>query len=325
MFDNKADAIMDFNKYKTYSNIYHSVYWFDKSEEKAKRIGPDYTTALIDRIVFDLDSYKTIRFNGHIEEVYTSDGLESIRKFRDWCIEHDYARRYVHSGGGFYGILGANGNPLKLRDAMIKITQECEMKTDPATIGDTSRMMRVLNSFNFSEHRKCYAIPLNEEELSLRYEQIHLLAFKPRIREKYIYGTRTFSLEKYKIDKYKINKKELYIKIIKCDDADKILEKYGWKVTDFCDTIKHIISSGYVGHYLRSELIKYFKSIVNMELEDCVNLIACLLGEEGIHSFVEGSAKHIYKNNRVFNPTKLKTMGYCHLNCFKCLKLRMIL
>jgi len=198
------------------------------------------------------------------------------------------------------------------------------METDPATIGDTSRMMRVINSFNFGTYRKCYAIPIEKEELFLSYEKIHALASKPRFREKYIYGTKTFSLEKYKIDKYKITKRKLYINL-KNENADKILKKYGWTIDDFCDPIKHILSNGYVGHYLRYEIIKYFKSVVKMNLEDCVNLIASLLKEEGIHSFGEGQARHTYAYNRVFNPHKLKVMGYCPIDCFKCMEIRRII
>ena len=328
MFDNKKDMINDFNKYKEFSNVYHSIYAYNEKQDRFDnhgnfvRVSPDYNTAIIDRISLDLDSYNTIRLNGDVIEAYTDDGLLSIRRFADWCEKHNYLREYVFSGGGFYGIVSATGHPLKLRDGMLNLGAKARLQIDPATIGDTSRMMRVLNSFNFGDHRKRFCIPLKEEELSLDYHQIRELAKKPRFRQKYLYGTLSYNLDKFKIDEYKLIKKELFIEIDKNPDAEKILEKYGWDFDDLCDTIKHILSKEYVGHYLRYELIKYLKSIVKMELNDCVNMIAALLKEEGIHSLVEGQAKHAYLRNRQFNPKKLKATGLCPVNCHKCLRLR---
>jgi len=331
MFDSERLAIQDFNKYKHYSNVYHSVYWFREREEKFDthgnfiRWGPDYNTAVITRINLDLDSFKTIRLNGSTIEVYTDEGVESILRFADWCDKHNYMRQYIFSGGGFYGQVKASGHPLKLRDGMLHLGAELGLEIDPATVGDTSRMMRVLNSFNFGEHRKCFCIPLSEDEIHLSYNKIHSLAQSPRFRQRYIYGEETFSLDRFKIDEYKIEKKQLFISIKQNPNAEKILEKYGWQTNDFCDTIKHIISKEYVGHYLRYELLKYLRSVVFMEIEDAVNLIAALLKEEGIHSLAEGQARYVYTYNRVFNPKKLKAMGICPPNCHKCMRLRNIL
>lgn len=331
MFDNQQQAIRDFNKYKAYSNVYHSIYWFREKEEKFDRsgklirIGPDYNTAIITRIVLDLDSWKTIRIDDEPIEVYSDEALISIRKFAEWCEKKNYTRQYIFSGGGFYGIVQAYGHPLKLRDGMLTLGNELGLDIDPATVGDTSRMMRVLNSFNFGDHRKCYCIPLKEEEIQLEFGDIHSLAVKPRLREKYIYGDNSFSLEKFKIDDLKIKKKELFIDLKQNLDAECILAKYGWSLEELCDTIKHIISKKYVGHYLRYELIKYFRSVVHMDIEDVVNLMAALLKDEGVHSLAEGQAQFIYNYNRVFNPKKLKALGYCPVNCFKCMRLRNII
>ena len=328
MFASKKETNQDFNKYKEFTNVYHSVYWFKNKEEKFDstgkfiRFGPDYNSAIITKINLDLDSYKTIRLNEEIIEIYEDEGLFSIRKFADWCEKQDYMREYVFSGGGFYGIVSAEGHPLKLRDGMLALGQEANIEIDPATVGDTSRMRRVINSYNFKDHRKCYCIPLREEELLLDYHEIRALAQKPRFRQKFIYGTKSYSLENFKIDSYKLIKKDLFVEIEKNPNADKILNKYGWDTSDFCDTIKHIISKDYLGHYLRFELIKYLKSIVKMEFADTVNYIAALLKEEGKHSLTEGQAKYVYGRNRVFNPTKLRANGLCPANCHKCLRLR---
>jgi len=327
MFDNKIDAIQDFNKYKSFSNVHHSLYWFKEKEEKFnrdgsfERWGPDYNSAIVDKICFDLDSYKTIRIDNDPIEVYTDDGLESIRKFASWCNKNNYMCEYIFSGGGFYGIVKSEGESLKLRDGMLAVAVEVGLMIDPATIGDTSRMRRVINSYNFKEHRKLYCIPLREEELFLDFHIIRKLAEKPRFRDKFVYGDKSFGLHKYKIDEDKIKKQKLIISLKQDKNADEILEKYGWKVTEFCEPIQHVLSMDYVGHSNRYELIKYFKSVVNMEIEDTVNLLASLLKEEGYHSFIEGQAKYVYTKNRVFNPKKLKVQGICPINCYKCQRL----
>jgi len=331
MFATKGDAIQDFNRFKSFTNVYHSIYWFTDQEEKFDRFGnytrwgPDYTTAIITRISLDLDSYKTIKLNGETIESYTDAGIESIRRFAEWCESKNYMREYVFSGGGFYGIVKAQGHPLKLRDGMLTLGKEVGLDIDPATVGDTSRMMRVLNSYNFGEHRKCYCIPLKEEELSFSYNKIHSLAETPRFRERFIYGEEIFSLNNFEIDEDKIKKKQLFIQLKDNPDACKILDKYGWKVEEFCDPIKHILSMDYVGHYLRWELIKYFKSVVRLEFDDCVNLLVALLKEEGIHSICEGQAQYAYIKNRVFNPKKLKAQGVCPPFCFKCQRIANLL
>ena len=324
MFTNRQDAINDFNKYKSFTDIFHSNYWFREQEEKFDRNGniirwgPDYTTAIVDKIDLDLDSYKTIRLNGEVMEVYTDEGILAIRKFHEWCDENNYMHRLIHSGGGFRGILKASGHPLKLRDAMLNIGKKLEIEIDPATVGDTSRMMRVLNSFNFGEHRKRFCIPLTKDEIYLDYSEIRELAKNPRFEQNFIYGEETFLLNGFKIDENKLIKKQLFIDIKKNPDADKILAKYGWKIEEFCEPIKHILSMEYVGHYLRWELIKYLKSVVRMEFNDLVNVLVALLKEAGIHSICEGQAQFAFINNRVFSPKKMKAINLCPEYCYRC-------
>jgi hypothetical protein len=324
MFSDRTLALRDFNRHKAFSNVYHSIYWFREQEEKFDRYGnfirwgPDYNTAIITKINLDLDSFKTTRFDEKTQEIYTDEGLLSIRRFADWCDKHNYAREYNFSGGGFYGIVKASGEPLRLRDGMMSLGIDAGLEIDPATVGDTSRMRRVLNSFNFGDHRKCYCIPLREEELSLDYNKIWKLASKPRFRQKFIYGEESYVLNHFKIDEDKIKKKELFVQLKQNPDAEVILKKYGWTLDDLCDPIKHILSMEYVGHYLRYELIKYFKSVLFMEFEDLVNLLVALIKEEGIHSLTEGQAQYAYIRHRTFNPKKLKAMGICPPNCHKC-------
>lgn len=327
MFKTKREAINDINKWARLGNVYHSIYWYEKQEKKYKlngdfkRMGPDYTTASIDKIVFDLDSWDKTEE----EQIYNPNGLRSIRNFANWCEKHNYGRKYYFSGGGFYGILTAEGNPLKLRDAMFFVSRDADIDIDPTVIGDTGRMMRVLNSFNFKPERNRYCICLREEELELDFDDIRELAKEPRWDKCFLYGEKWFNIDSFKIDETKIKRKQLKASLHKNADAEKILAKYGWNTDLFCDTIKHILNKEHVGHYLRYELIKYFKTIVRMEYEDCVNLLAIYLGREGVHSFGEKQAEFIYTKNRVFNPAKLKRLGYCDSSCHKCMRLRFVI
>jgi len=173
--------------------------------------------------------------------------------------------------------------------------------------------------------RKCFCIPLKEEEILLPYEKIKGLAKEPRFGKRFIYGKEIHNFNHCKIDNNKIKLKELIINLQENPNADKILSKYGWEITDFCETMKYILSLKHKGNYLRYELIKYLKSIVLMNFDDCVNAMAALLSQEGIHSAIEGQAKYVYGKRRVFNPYKLKLLGYCKTDCEECMELRKIL
>lgn len=330
MFDNRSDLQRDINKYKEYANVYHSIYWFRESEQKYSattgnktRIGPDYSTAVIDRIVLDIDAYqKTKRRNGQEFETYTNRAIEDMRTLEEWANTHNLMRWYYFSGGGFYFCFSAKGHPLKLRDFELNLQNKLNIHIDVSVVGDTARMMRVPNSFNFKEHRKRYCIPLKKEELYKPFEVLKERAKYPRFGERYIYGEEIKDFSECKLDTSKIKLKKLRVNLsnVKEEDADEILGKYGWSLDDICKTIKGILSKGHVGNSLRIELIKYFKSIIGLELNDCVKLLALLLGREGYHSAVEGQAKYAYAGGYRFTPDKLKGLGYCPLDCEECMK-----
>lgn len=328
MFDNVVDLERDLNKYKTFSNIYHSIYWFRETEKKLNRIGPNYETALINRVVLDMDAFEKTRIRkGNKEfESYTPRALDDMRKLEEWAEEKDLIRKYRLSGGGFYFIFSARGHPLKLRDFEINLQNELNIRIDISTIGDTSRMMRATNSFNFKEHRNCYCIPIKREELYWKFEDIKRLAEKPRFEE-FVYGNNIHDFSNCKIDKEKIKLKRLKFTLTNGEkyDANKILLNYGWELDDFCPTIKGILSLGHVGNALRFEVLKYLKTIVKVKYEDAVKILASILKEEGYHSAVEGQARYVYAKDKQFNPDwKLKQLGYCDPNCDYCKKMKNI-
>jgi len=328
IFDNWNDAVRDFNQYKNYSNIYHTIYGFREKEEsyqlngEFKRFKPNYETAVIDRIVLDLDSYKKTRKNGKVYEYYIEEGLDDMRKMEDWANKKNLLREYRFSGGGFYFIFGARGHPLKLRDFEISLNNKLDIHIDESTIGDSARMMRVTNSYNFKPHRRCYCIPLKQEELNLSYVDIKKLAQKPRLKERFLYGKEIHDFSRYKTDQNKVKLKRLKVQLDENIKADVILEPYGWELDDFCDTMKGIMNKEHAGNYLRYELIKYLKSVIKVSLEDAMKLMVSILKGEGKHSAIERQAPYVYARNMVFNPTKLKGLGYCHPDCNKCMEWR---
>ena len=178
LFDNEGDLLRDINKYKSYSNIYHSIYAYRDTEEKfnfltgRKHIGANYETAIINRVVLDLDAYEKTKVGSKDFESYTRKALEDLRKLEEWAKQKDLLRQYRFSGGGFYFIFSAVGHALKLRDFELNLSNELDIDIDVSTIGDSSRMMRITNSYNFKKHRGCFCIPLKQEEILLRYEEI---------------------------------------------------------------------------------------------------------------------------------------------------------
>lgn len=334
MFDNVSDAIYDVNKYKSYSNVYHSIWKYRSTEQKYNiygdktRIGPDYSSAIIDKVVLDLDAYKKTKVNGEDVEYFTHTALEDARTLEEWADSKNLKRQYRFSGGGLYFIFAAKGHPYKLRDFEINLMNDLHINIDVSTVGDTSRMMRVTNSFNFKPNRKRFCIPLRQSELDLEWKDLRKLAEDPRPDKRWIYGTKTEDFSDCELDKEKINRKKLQADLRdlnNVEEADKILKKYGWKTEYFCDTIRHILNLNHVGNALRIELIKYFKSIVRVSYEDCLKLMVAFLGSEGIHSAREKQAMYAYTGKWVFSPKKLKGLGYCPLDCNECMKHRKIL
>lgn len=330
MFDSMQEAINDINKYKEYSNVYHTIYKFRETEQKydiygnKTRIGPDYSTAFIDKVVLDIDAYQTFKIGDIEDSYYTDKAIEDMRILEKWADKKNLLRQYRMSGGGFYFIFAAKGHPLKLRDFELNLMNNLEVNIDVSTVGDTSRMMRVTNSFNFKENRKRFCIPLKQEELiNLSFSELRELAKKPRLHKRYLYGENIEDFSHCKLDIDKIKRKKLKLSLNSLEgveEADNILKKYGWKTDQFCDSIKGILNLNHVGNSLRIELIKYFKTIVKVKYEDCVRLMVSLLGNEGMHSAVEGQAKYAYAGDYSFTPHKLKALGYCDLKCNDCIE-----
>ncbi len=330
MFDNEGDALRDINQFKSYSNVYHSIYWFKEIEEKfdfltgKTHTGANYESAKVDRVVLDLDAFIKSKVQGKEFESYTHKALEDLRKLEEWAEQKDLLRQYRFSGGGFYFIFSAIGHALKLRDFELNLSNELEIDIDVSTIGDSSRMMRVTNSYNFKKYRGCFCIPLKQKEIYLKDNEIKDLAKKARYKQRYIYGRKSHNFTGCKIDREKIKLKRLKIDLskAKCLDANDVLKEYGWEVDDLCNTMKGIINMGHVGNSLRIELIKYLKTIVKLSFTDSVRLLVALLGAEGVHSAIEQQAKYAYRGNWTFNPDKLKGLGYCEWDCNKCLNYR---
>jgi len=105
----------------------------------------------------------------------------------------------------------------------------------------------------------------------------------------------------------------------KKQDANEILRRHGWELNDLCPTIRGILSLDHVGNALRFELLKYFKTIIKASFDEAIGLMVAFLGSEGIHSAVEGQARHTYGRDKSFNPEwKLKALGYCDPDCNFC-------
>jgi len=324
MFDSYDSLVEDINKYKTICDVYTSIYFFKEKEEKMNgKYGPNYDTAIINKVAIDLDFYEKTKFGNNEYESFTPKAQEDLLKLEEWADKKDLLREYRFSGGGFYFIFSSKGHPLKLRDFEINLQNELNIRIDISTIGDTSRMLRVTNSFNFKSLRKCFCIPLRKEELYFKIEDLKVLAKEPRLDDRFFYGRNTYDFSNCKIDEDKIKLKELKVDFnkIKNVDVEKLLAKYGWEIEDFCSTIKGILSLDHVGNALRYEVLKYLKTIVKANYEDAVKILVGLLNSEGIHSAVEGQAKYVYGYNKQFNPKwKLKSLGYCDSNCNFCEK-----
>lgn len=171
------------NKWNGLTPIYLSVNPYDIVS--VDEFGNEIRKAYIKRAFFDFDN-----------------DLESVRKFVDYLSTKDYKFELYHSGGGhhLYVHVEGEGNGQNLRILQLSLLNEAKAKCDMHVIGDTQRVSRIPNSWNFKSNTYC--IPIKIEELGREDGS------KQRF-ERFIYGTKLLDLSTFTEDRYEYLKPEI--------------------------------------------------------------------------------------------------------------------
>jgi hypothetical protein len=125
-------------------DLYTSVYKFmtiDKGEINRN-------SAYIDKAFFDFDS------------VFW---LQDLRKVYFWCKKHNIVNRHQFSGNGAHSFIYIVPNVHYKKEAIGNfqrwLSKELNLTLDKKIIGDTSRIFRIKNTYNFKAKRYCISIP----------------------------------------------------------------------------------------------------------------------------------------------------------------------
>jgi len=302
-----------------------SPWYFTKLEQKYKdglptRIGPDYYSAVVDWLFFDIDVKQK---DGTINEaaIRTRDLLAL------WSRRHSYKREFTFTGGGYQFFIGCSLGANIYQPVMASLFQEFGLAVDELVL--LQQMRRIPGSFNFGKDSKSerwlFCIDLKEDEVLLPFDEHVNLARKQR-KERYIYGSELYKpsgnfKERCKPRSFIIGQHPTDASL---EDIDTILRRYGYRYEDICSHMRAIIEQKTVGHYERLIVIKYLKDIVLMSYEDCVALLPKILtapheqSNDGWHSIEECQPQSVYGGKSGFNPCWMKENGYCPSTCTEC-------
>jgi len=194
----EAEIIELINTWNGITPIYLSVNPYEVVS--IDEFGNEIRKAFIKRAFFDFDG-----------------DLDSVHSFVKYLLEEDIKFELYHSGNGHhvYVYVEGEGDGRNLRIMQLLLLNECKSKCDLHVVGDTQRVSRIPNSWNFKS--KSYCIPIRPEELGREDGS------KQRF-ERFIYGTKVLDLSTYTEEKFEIIKTEVIanmhintdIKLIPC-------------------------------------------------------------------------------------------------------------
>ncbi len=255
---NMTEFLAKVNKYNCKTkDVFTTLYSFDSIIETA----PDYSSARIQHLFFDLD-------NGNC--------LESMNKLHEYLRQQDLQHCMFFSGGGFHCYVETD-YPNNLKDkksaifnAVMQIADNLQFKAgidehsdlDAHTIGNIAQLVRVPNTYNLKRKRFC--IPIYHKDLKLNLEEIYKLASSQRT-PLVIYGSKQINLESYDrepIEKYRTP-------AIETGDSIGIEQI---NIETFPPCIRKLLTAKFIKHKHRFYLISYFKEI-GLPLRDCILLL----------------------------------------------------
>jgi len=324
VFLDMDSAILDIEKWLPLMNVSISPWVFKKLEQKYSpdgkktRMGPKYSSAVIDKLFFDIDCLSE-------DGRFIQKSYDSMIRLWTWATENNYKRDISFTGGGYQmRIWITNINPESYINIIHYLIKKLNLYIDENI--SLTDMMRYRGSYNFGKDgkspRNCWCVCLKDYEV-IKPWYFHLNLAKTRRTETYVYGNELFDPPNVGI----IRKKKVLDRrsdFTRDDIIDDILGKYGFTYDDICKSMKAIIEQPHVGHYQRIYVIKYLKTVVGMSYGDVIVALPKLLTakhgvvNDGYHSIQEGQPYSVYSRNLYFNPDKMKQMGYCDQNCTEC-------
>lgn len=294
------------NKYNGKMNVYTSLYSFTKLKADGK---PDYDTAKIHHLFFDLD-------NGNY--------LRNAIKLDQYLKRKDLAHTIIFSGGGIHIYVAVEPTILKNKKATIlnaitKIADDIGLKIgingdsdlDGHTVGNIAQLVRVPCTFNIK--RKKFCIPLSDGYLYTDWdlETLYKEALKDPINKSLqIIGKNMIDLSNYDREPQSIYEMPpIDYSSVGIDNLND--EK-------FLPCIKNLLAKKLIKHRERYIVITYFKEI-GLPLADSIILLRKYLSPKTFQHCVneERQPMWIYRRSDLQFPScnKIKEEDLCDSTC----------
>lgn len=317
------EAFMEFINFNIdASNLYTNVYNF--TEFRPPWMFPNYESAIIDRVYFDID--QKVKENG---EWITVPAYETMLKIHEWCVERDIIHFPRLTGSAYDIIIATDPN------VFIKNKKECvanaqqwlckelgtkegdkivPIKMDTQVIGDIARIHRIDNTFNHKPNTRRFCIPLDSEIIYTGEKNIFEVAKKQR-RTNNWYGTKYWDILEHDVPEMKY-KDTLPVEMPMLDES-----QYGSIGENIPDCIKQLLSRKDLNWKERRNVILALRDNC-YTYEETISILRTYLSNKKFSHCIrdEKQPRHLYKNEKYMFPHQedLLDLKACpfELNCF---------
>jgi hypothetical protein len=296
------------------TDLYMSVYRFNQIDKYGEIVRE---SAFVDKIFFDFDS---------------SHWLTDIRILHQWCkLNGNIIHRSQFSGRGAQSLIYIVPNIMHKKEAVGNfqrwIQKKLNLEIDSKVIGDTSRIFRIPNTYNFKARRYCIPIPeAILDDPTKNEEWFYRHATKKQQLNPWC-GLNLLNINKFDVDEmlYMEYNIEYNLKEIDNNIAEDFKEfppcmQSFLSTPDLRDDQKFLIVL-----YLKDQIV----SDIPYDSQDIVNILhrtlsenefnhyfnsKCLRGHQG-HNGVK--FKSAMKNNKYLMPSCriIKQRGWCPKDC----------
>lgn len=260
--NNEAEFFTEVERLNRNQPVYTSVYSFETmrnnpNPESSRRVIPDYSSAIVDKIYFDLDPQIKMRDGTIIE----CDPYGDAQKIHKWCTDNNIRHIINFTGGGLAAFIFTKVTSLKfkasaLENAQRLIANQLMVQMDPAIVGDLARITRVQNTYNIKRKRFC--ISLLEEDMHKSYDEVRELARSPRRVENQMMGDNLLDITP--LDKslmFERPKEEVITRTFSDADLDTLSEDVGW----FPICVKRMLAEVNVKNRERMDVITFCRDM----------------------------------------------------------------
>jgi len=307
-------------------DIHLSLYAFRTIIKKDGVSTPDYSSAIINKVYFDLDE---------------GNWLQYMKDLHKWCLLKDIIHRMhlsSYEGGHFF--IGCKPQvqykKVALHNFQSWIIKKFDIEYDKgvSTLGDIARSFRVERTYNYK--RECYCNPIYSEELlDMEYDKLNEYVEEPR-KEKsstFWYGSKLVNLRPFDEDRYmfKIERKG-HVDVNNLLN-DKQLIKLGIDYNKFPPCVRSWLADRELGYKGRHYLVLYLRDQLIYDLTDqqIISILKSILNK---HRWLHCSTplylpghnpgenllpikKTLHSTYKMYSCFQLQAKGHCPEKCGK--------